>query len=132
MEYIAFSAAFFLLALSDKKGDPKIQHLKGLLHRIDPSLSNLEIYSSEETYTRNKRSIHLCLKDSTGKYYDDNTLMYVTLHEIAHIMTRGESEDHDPKFIRNFEDLLRRAINAGVYTPSKPLPYDYCGVKNKK
>lgn len=131
MEYVAFSFAFFLLTFSDK-GDPKINQIKEKLKLIDPSLAKLEIYSSNESYTKNKRSIHLCLKDSNNNYYDDNTLIYVTLHEIAHIMTRGESEDHDSKFMRNFETLLRKAVNAGIYTPSTPLPYDYCGVKNKK
>lgn len=131
MEYIGLSLAFFLLSTHHQK-DPKIDDVKQKLGLINPAFSKLDIFPSGETYTRNKRTIHLCLKDRDGKYYDENTLIYVALHEIAHIMTRGEREDHDEKFISNFDYLLKRAIRMKIYDPSRPLPHDYCGVKNVK
>ena len=32
--------------------------------------------------------MHLCLKDENGNYYDDNMIIYVALHELAHIATK--------------------------------------------
>ena len=30
--------------------------------------------------------MHLCVKDENNKYYDDNMLIYVALHELARVM----------------------------------------------
>mgnify|MGYP007002411157 CR=1 FL=1 len=131
MEYIGLSIAFFLL-YGSKGTDPKIDKIKEKLARMNPSLAKLDIFPSNETYTRNKRTIHLCLRDKNGEYYDENTLIYVALLEIVHILTRGERDDHDEKFLSNFDFLITRAIRHRIYDPSKPLPHDYCGVKNVK
>ena len=49
----------------------------------------------------------MCLKDSDGNYYDDNSLMFVLLHEIAHVICK--SIGHTDEFHKIFEDLLKEA-----------------------
>lgn len=107
-----------------------IQELKIRLMRIDPSFSQLRIYENRDTYTYNKKEIYICLKDENGRYYDINTLTYVMLHEVAHMITNGEKEDHDEKFRKNFDGLLYRAEKVGVWDKRKKLPIMYCGVHN--
>ena len=33
-----------------------------------------------------KQKVYLCLKDENNEYYNDNMLIYVALHELAHVL----------------------------------------------
>jgi len=83
--------------------------------------------NKSETFTLNKRqSMHLCLYDKENKkFYETNDLMFVTLHELAHIM--NESWNHTQEFWDLNRWLLTQANAAGVYRPtnyeSKPVKY---------
>ena len=59
---------------------------------------------------------------------DVNTLTFVAIHELAHIMT--VSEGHKQDFWRNFKFLLEQAKDAQLYRPEdyKRKPKDYCGM----
>lgn len=120
---------------SPKIPSPVVLQIKNRLTHIDPSFSKIPIYIDDSAYTIDKRTIYLCLRDSeTGEIFDINTLMYVTLHEIAHVITHdseyninGKLDDHGPLFRKNFSRLLTIATSKGVYDPRKPLPKSYCG-----
>lgn len=132
MEFVWLSGiaiGIFVMSKRQKEG-PVIQEIKKRLSAIDPSFTKIRMYENGQTYAHNKKDIYICLKDKQGNYYDYNTLMYVTLHEIAHIITRGESSDHDEKFLKNFNNLLKRAKNARVWTPRIKMPEIYCNVKH--
>ena len=59
-------------------------------------------------YTINKGDkIGLCIDD------DENTLFFVVLHELAHVITR--SYGHDDKFWKNFEFLIKQAVKLNIY-----------------
>tara|TARA_B000000475_G_C16005647_1_gene450830 strand:+ start:3215 stop:3796 length:582 start_codon:yes stop_codon:yes gene_type:complete len=82
------------------------------------------------SYTVNKgEKVVVCLRQKNGNLVDLNTLMYVIIHEMAHICDLT-SKQHDDKFWNNFEWLLKEAINIGIYTyedyeeNEKP----YCGI----
>lgn len=84
------------------------------------------------SYSINKgEKLVFCLrsKDEQNKLVDLNTMMFVALHEIAHIAT--ESTGHTEEFWDNFRWLLEESINIGIYKEqdfkSKPVPY--CGIK---
>ena len=106
---------------------PEILRLKERLRVIDPSLATFDIRENpRESYTKRKSRIFVCLRDPmTHVLYDDNTLMYVTLHECAHVISPGR--DHDADFERVFNDLLRKAERVGMYDPNVPFPSKYCG-----
>jgi len=59
---------------------------------------------------------------------DVNTVMFVTLHEMAHLMT--VSSGHTQEFWTNFRRLLQDAMKAGVYTQINysRSPVEYCGM----
>ena len=74
--------------------------------------------------------ITLCVVDpNTGEFYDTNTITYVALHELAHVITRADGdESHGDEFKGNFARLLKEAQAKGVYDARKPIPLTYCGV----
>lgn len=82
------------------------------------------------SYTVEKgKRIYLCLreKDSSDRFIDENTLFFVILHELAHVMTK--SIGHTDEFWDNFRGLLRKAIKLGYYEyhPYHITPQKYCG-----
>jgi hypothetical protein len=88
-------------------------------------LKNLVMVEDNESYTINKKIIHLCTKEPrSGKYYDKNTLMFVVLHELAHVIC--DDIGHTDTFSIINKALLNHAINHGFYDPSKPFIENYC------
>ena len=82
------------------------------------------------SYSINKgEKIVFCLrsKDSSKKLVDINTMMFVAIHELGHLMT--ESIGHTPEFWDNMKYLLERGSEIGVYVPEdyKRNPKMYCG-----
>ena len=64
-----------------------------------------------------------------NKLIDENTLMFVALHELAHIATK--SIGHTTEFWQNFKFLIEAAKEINVYNPVdyKEKPVNYCGMK---
>jgi hypothetical protein len=99
--------------------------------KIDHLMEN-DIASQYTSYSENKgERIVLCLRDKTAEPYqliDINTIMFVTLHEMAHLMT--VSSGHTQEFWTNFRRLLQDAMKAGVYTQVNysRTPVEYCGM----
>ena len=94
--------------------------------------SNLKEGKSESklvTYTLNKAEIVLCLRDKqTHKLHTPNLLMYVVIHELAHISSN--SIGHTPEFYVNFKKLLDVSEDLGIYEKQnfKAFPRKYCGI----
>jgi len=87
--------------------------------------------SEYTSYSVNKgEKIFFCIrsKDENMELVDENTLAFVALHELAHVMTR--SIGHTKEFWNNFKFLLRHAIKSGVYSYQKfsESPKKYCGM----
>lgn len=67
-------------------------------------------------FTRNKGDeIYVCLRDLHGNLEDFNTVMFVTLHELAHISI--EPFGHPEEFWIAFKWILREAIYVDIYEP---------------
>jgi predicted metal-dependent hydrolase len=68
-------------------------------------------------------------KEDNDHLIDENTLMFVAIHELSHIMTK--SIGHKTEFWQNFKFLLGEAKDAGIHTPVdyKKQPKEYCGMK---
>jgi hypothetical protein len=67
--------------------------------------------------------MHLCLNNEKGDYFNKNMLMYVALHELAHV--KCKSIGHTPEWHKIFDDLLVKATKSGVYNPHIPPVSDY-------
>ena len=97
-------------------------HLSKLNH--ENPLDKISLYKGKKSYTINKEKVFLCLKDEKGDYYNTNLLMYVTLHEISHVIC--ESIGHTQEFHDIFEALLGAAAAEGIYNPNLPIDPEYC------
>lgn len=111
--------------------DPMIQKLSTDLQKIYPDFTklNIVILGANDTFTENKRKIFICLRNKQNEYYDYNTLLYITLHELAHVLTSAY-DNHGEQFTDTFSKLLHRAKDLGLYDHTKDMKYDYCGTKH--
>ena len=112
---------------------PNDDRAKRLIRKFNPDRISESLRGSKYTsYSINKgEKIVLCLrsKDMSQRLTDINTLMFVTLHELAHIMTI--SIGHTKEFWSNFKFILKIAVQIGIYDNidySKD-PQPYCGIE---
>ena len=129
---VLFATAAYTFAprryLSSKH--PMLDEVRSNFAKIDSKYANIPLREGNDgAYTENKSLITLCLKDpKTGEHYDMNTIMYVALHELAHMVSK--SYGHNDEFKKNFTELLKRGAKIGVYDPRRPIPSSYCGVNH--
>ena len=119
-----------VIYLKEKHSDD--EDVKRLIEGFNPKKISETLPTSELTaYSENKgEKIAFCLnktKNSTT-LIDINTLTFVAIHELSHIMTK--SIGHKQEFWENFKFLLENAKDAGLYTPVdyKKKPQGYCGM----
>jgi hypothetical protein len=124
--------ALVVYSLSTTSGSshhPMLTQVRNNFSKIDPKFANIPLRTGDSAYTENKAVITLCLTDpGTNKHYDINTIMYVALHELAHVITPEGAEEHGTEFKKNFSSLLNKAAMIGVYDPSRSIPTTYCKV----
>jgi hypothetical protein len=97
---------------------------------VDNVVEN-SVDSKYTSYSENKgEKIVLCLRDKKAPYplVDKNTLLFVTLHEMGHLMTA--SNGHTSEFWSNFRRLLTDAQKIGIYSAVNyaRTPAEYCGM----
>lgn len=120
----------FVLYMAKKH--PQNEITKKLIDGFNPKRIQETLPTSEHTaYSENKgEKIAFCLTKSKTdpKLIDENTLMFVALHELTHVGT--SSIGHTPEFWRNFKFVLENATEAGLYKPVdyKKKPKGYCGM----
>lgn len=102
------------------------------IEEIQEKIKNSEILEnitdSDTSYTVNKgEKIILCLADrENDNLYSYNLLMYVLIHELAHIL--NTTYGHDDNFKKTFRFILEKAIELNLYTYEdyKNNPVNYC------
>jgi uncharacterized short protein YbdD (DUF466 family) len=115
-----------------KEKHPDDPRVKKLVEGFNPKTISETLPTSELTaYSENKgEKIAFCLnkKKDEDKLIDINTLTFVALHELSHIMTT--SIGHKQEFWQNFKFLLENAKAANIYQPQdyKKKPEEYCGM----
>jgi len=120
-----------LVKYMDKK-HPNDERVKRLVKGFNPKKISETLPTSELTaYSENKgEKIAFCLnkKKNGTQLIDLNTLTFVAIHELSHIMTT--TIGHKQEFWQNFKFLLENAEKAGIYKPVdyKKQPEDYCGM----
>jgi hypothetical protein len=131
-----------LLATVTKKCKDMVKYMKEkhpddprvirLVEGFNPKTISETLPTSELTaYSENKgEKIAFCLNTTKdgNKLIDINTLTFVALHELSHIMT--ESIGHKQEFWQNFKFLLTNSKDANIYQPIdyKNNPQQYCGM----
>lgn len=104
--------------------DPLLITIRNQLSLLSPTAATLQYFEDDKSYTINKSKVYLCLRDQSKAYYSMNMLMYVSIHELAHVIC--DEIGHTPKFHKIFSELLDKAVVLGIYDPSEPLVQDYC------
>ena len=116
-----------------KQTHPEDPRTNRLVEGFNPKKISETLPTSELTaYSENKgEKLAFCLNTTKegNKLIDLNTLTFVALHELSHIMT--ETIGHKQEFWQNFKFLLENAKAAGIYDPIdyKKKPKEYCGMK---
>jgi hypothetical protein len=111
---------------------PDDEKVKRLVKGFNPQRVSETLPTSELTaYSENKgEKIAFCLnkKKNEDKLIDMNTLTFVAIHELSHVMTK--SIGHKQEFWENFKFLLENAKQANIYEPVdyKKSPEEYCGM----
>jgi predicted metal-dependent hydrolase len=111
---------------------PNDENIQRMVQKFNPTKISETLPTSEYTaYSENKgEKLAFCLnkKKNETKLIDINTLTFVAIHELAHIMTT--SEGHKQEFWQNFKFLLEQAKAANIYEPVdyKKNPEPYCGM----
>jgi len=112
---------------------PERPNCKRLVDNFDPQTVKEILPTSEYTaYSENKgEKLAFCTTTTKkgDKLIDPNTLMYVAIHELAHIATK--SIGHTQEFWQNFKFLLQNAVKIKIYNPVdyKKKNKNYCGMK---
>jgi len=112
---------------------PDRANCKRLVDNFDPQTVKEILPTSEYTaYSENKgEKLAFCTTTTKkgDKLIDPNTLMYVAIHELAHIATK--SIGHTQEFWQNFKFLLQNAVKIKIYNPVnyKKKNKNYCGMK---
>ena len=108
-----------------------LSYIKDLIRRTR-TINIMETPKEEKytSYTINKgEKIVFCLRSKIiDSIHDMNTLMYVVIHELAHV---GCPEfGHTPLFKKIFKFLLQESIKINIYIPVdyRIKPKNYCGM----
>lgn len=127
--------------LNDNK--EKYPQYKLYIDRLADKINSVKLYENEEnslytSYSVNKgEELVFCLRSKAdkNKLHDINLLMYVVLHEMAHIANPVYSKDgHDDHFYKIFPFLLNTAIKLNIYHTIDFIKYptEYCGLTISK
>lgn len=119
------------LQKNQAKFPENMSYIKDLVSRTK-KINIMETPQDEKytSYTINKgEKIVFCLRSKLlDNIHDMNTLMYVVIHEMAHV---GCPEyGHTPLFKKIFKFLLEQSIVIGIYKPIdyRINPQNYCGM----
>lgn len=106
-----------------KQLQENLSETRTVIYETDPE-SNLTSYSVNKG-----EELSFCLKSKkTDTIHDINLLMYVAIHEMAHIAC--PEIGHGTLFKKIFRKLAEEAINIGIYKKVNfsDTPVEYCGM----
>src|SRR6185437_6927368 len=120
---IALLTLMILLIINlqrNKQTNPKLVSIRNQLTNLHPAVKSLEFYSQhrcelEDSYTDNKQKVYICLCDQDGRYFSDNKIKQVMIHELAHALSEQHDENHTTlEYLQNYNDLMKRASCLGL------------------
>lgn len=108
-----------------------VDKLKRIVETVYPPAVDIVVVPGRQSVTVQKKVVYICLKDpKTKQYYPLDVLLYVTLHEIAHVVSKSySSHAHNGEFKDNFDKLLDAAGAMGYFPTVVSIPKNYCGMR---
>jgi hypothetical protein len=135
-DFLARIRAKLIKIVSEFKADVNTREdppYERLIAKFNPDVfQENDLDAPSTSYSENKgERIVVCLRDKIRPPYpfvSENTVMFVLLHEMAHLMT--DSIGHTPEFWTNFRKILQDCMKNGEYTPTNynQSPTEYCGM----
>ena len=118
-------------SLENKENNDYTGNVKTLINRYNPdTLSETGKDAEYTSYSVNKgQKISICIRNKDNSFIDNNTVIFVVIHELAHVMT--DSIGHTEEFWDNMKYLLEKAEEINIYTPQdyNTNPVNYCGME---
>jgi len=120
----------------DQKYTPKDGEIDNVMSRIAKNFNPAQVYEhlgsgeGDTSYTIGKgEKMYVCIRGQGGKIHDNNTIIFVMLHEIAHIGNKEWGHSIND-FWPIFKTILQDAVDYGIYTPVDyaKSPVAYCGM----
>ena len=117
---------------SMKKKYPDDESVNRMITKFNPeNITEAGKNNKYTSYSVNKgEKLVFCIrqKNKTEDLVDENTITFVAIHELAHIMTK--SIGHEPEFWNNFRILLKEATALDIYKKEdySKSPKPYCGI----
>lgn len=105
-----------------------VKRLKDKLNEITFT-ENIDEFNATSYSVNKGDKLVVCLRSrETNKIHDINTIMYVILHEISHVMC--PEYGHGELFQKIFKYVAQQAVNVGVYeyVDYSKNPTEYCGL----
>jgi predicted metal-dependent hydrolase len=94
------------------------------------TIHETDLSESGTSYSINKgKELSICMRNKdTKKIHNINLLMFVCIHEMAHLMSN--SYGHNDEFDGNFKKLLQEAVKLGLYSNEdySKNNVEYCGM----
>jgi len=115
-----------------QKTYPTYENVQRLVKNFNPqTIMETQVDSEHTAYSENKgEKIAFCLNTTKNgdTLIDKNTLIFVSIHELAHTMS--ESIGHKEEFWKNFKFLLENAVRIHIYraVDYSKKPISYCGM----
>ena len=107
------------------------EYINNLVNRTkEINIMETPVDEKNTSYTINKgEKIVICLRSKfLNEIHDINTIMYVVIHELAHVAC--PEFGHTPLFKKIFIFLLKESKKINIYNPIdyRRKPQDYCGM----
>ena len=112
---------------------PRRENIQRLYKKFNPKKINEILPTSKYTAYSENKGEKLAFCTTTTKQgnamIDENTLTFVAIHELAHIMSK--TIGHNDEFWKNFKFLLQIAVKNKLYDPVDygKKEKEYCGMK---
>lgn len=87
------------------------------------------VEDDDEAFTIGKgKKIHICMRNKEVGFIDINTIMFVVLHELSHIVTKPQRNPHTANFWVNNIWIMTEAESIGIFRSInyRLNPVKYC------
>ena len=107
-----------------------LDHIESKLRTVYPEYGDIQLYRGHASYTRDKKIMYLCIRDpATNQLYPEKDIIYVGLHELAHLISTSYSTNlHNEEFMTNFDMLRHRAAQLNILEYSHHVGAMHCKV----
>jgi hypothetical protein len=92
---------------------------------LHPVVDEIPVTVGSCAYCQNRAQIYIRVRDAAGQPFDKEDLLFVFVHELAHVLADEEPDAHGPQFQLTFERLKERAVAAGLFPADHVVPPSY-------